>query len=49
MNIFEASMSVVRKGLAQIPMEGLQKIVRHIKQGKPVLMDGTVVKNLEYG
>lgn len=33
---------VVYEGLSQIPSDGLQRLIDHIDEGKPVLLDGSV-------
>jgi len=36
--------NVVKLGLAQIPTHGLLRLIGHIDAGKPVLLDGAVIR-----
>lgn len=37
-------MRLLKKGLKQLPKEGLERIRKHIERGKPVLLDGGICK-----
>lgn len=38
---------VVLKGLDQIPTEGLERVKKHILDGKPVIYDGSIRVRVE--